>query len=129
MTCNDIIGFDIAAVDYRFTAKQGEDEEIQITFTDEDGVALNLAGFTFTGQVRPTALSSTVSASFTFDTTDAGTGVVIATLAGSDTALMTAGENPRDKSSTYYYDMRYTSGIISTYFLQGPLTLVRRVTR
>jgi len=122
-----VIGYEIKK--FTFQAKQGEDENIEITFTDENGDPLNLDGFTFTGQVRQTALSSTVSASFVFDTTNAATGVVTATLPGSQTALLSPGENVRDRESTFYYDMRYTSGLISTYFLEGPLILDRRVTR
>lgn len=127
MTCSGVLGYKVK--NYTFLAKQGADESITLTFTDEDGTALNLTGYTFTGQVRPAALSATLSASFTFDTTNATTGIIIATLAGPATASLSPGENTRDNASIFYYDMRYTVSSVSTYFLQGQLILDRRVTR
>ncbi len=113
----------------RMVVKQGSSIVFNLTFTDENDDALNLTGFTFTGQVRGPALSSTLQASWTFDTTNAATGVIVATLAGSATASMTAGETERSKDSQYWYDLRYTRNSVDTYFLQGPFILTRRVTR
>ncbi len=113
----------------RMKVKQGSSLIINLTFTDENDDPLNVTGFTFTGQVRGPALSATVQASWTFDTTNAATGVIVATLAGSATASMTAGETERSKDSQYWYDLRYTRNSVDTYFLQGPLILIRRVTR
>lgn len=113
----------------KLVVKQGSTLSLVLTFRDSAGDLMNLTGFTFTGQVRKTALASSVAASFSFDTSQAATGVITATLAGTDTASMTVGETQRSEDSQYWYDLRYVSGGISTYFLEGPLTLNRRVTR
>jgi hypothetical protein len=127
MTCETNLGHVVGQFDV--DVKQGSDLTLTLEFTDENGIAIDVSSYTFSGHIRPTALSTTLSAAFTFDTANASSGVVVATLLGSSTASLATGENPRHRSSVYYYDVRYVFNGISTYFLQGQINLVRRVTR
>jgi hypothetical protein len=108
--------------------KQGSTLSYRLEFKSNN-LPVDMSGITFSGQIRKTALSSTVQASWSFDTTDASQGVIIATLSGTDTAGLTTGESINNENSQFWYDMRYTASSEHVYFLEGPLTLIRRVTR
>lgn len=55
-----------------------------LLFKDELGAAVDLAGVTFSGSVRPSAGSSTVYATFAFTVVDESGGQVLVSLLGSD---------------------------------------------
>ena len=112
----------------RMHVKQGSTLSYRLEFKSNN-LPVDMSGITFSGQIRKTALSSTVQASWSFDTTDASQGVIIATLSGTDTAGLTTGESINNENSQFWYDMRYTASSEHVYFLEGPLTLIRRVTR
>jgi hypothetical protein len=110
--------------------KQGSTLRIKLTFTNPDGTARDMSGKTFTGQVRVLPSSSTVSASFTFDTDSAASGIVYASLAGSETAALSVGDSITGQLAQYYYDMRYTESSEDTYFIpMSSLQIEPRVTR
>jgi hypothetical protein len=110
--------------------KQGSTLTIKLTFTNPDGSARNMSSKTFTGQVRTLPSSATVSASFSFDMTDAASGIVYASLAGSATAALSVGDSITGQSAQYYYDMRYTESSVDTYFIpMSSLQIEPRVTR
>jgi hypothetical protein len=68
--------------------KKGRKWSISWTFTDSDGVALNLSTYTFQGQIRASAdPTSTLIATFSFDTTNAATGVIVASIDDSTSTI------------------------------------------
>jgi hypothetical protein len=110
--------------------KQGSTLTLKLTFTNPDGSDRDMSGKTFTSQVRTLPSSSTVSASFSFDMTNASSGIVLASLAGSATAALTVGDSITGQSAQYYYDMRYTEAGVDTYFIpMSSLQIEPRVTR
>jgi hypothetical protein len=110
--------------------KQGSTLTIKLTFANPDGSARNMSSKTFTGQVRTLPSSATVSASFSFDMTDAASGIVYASLAGSATAALSVGDSITGQSAQYYYDMRYTESSVDTYFIpMSSLQIEPRITR
>ena len=110
--------------------KQGSTLQLKLTFTNPNGTARNMSGKTFTGQVRTLPSSATVSASFSFDMTNAANGIVLASLAGSATAALSVGDSITGQSAQYYYDMRYTESSEDTYFIpMSSLQIEPRVTR
>lgn len=96
----------------------------------QTGEVIDVSSETFTGQVRKLPSSSTVSASFTFDTTQAASGIVFAILAGSATASLPAGDVLGSKDGQYFYDIRRTKDGVDKYPIPlSPLNLEPRVTR
>lgn len=111
--------------------KQGSTLTLRLVFkSTETGQAIDVSGETFTGQVRKLPSSATVSASFSFDTTQAASGIVFAILAGSSTASLGAGDVLGSEAGQYYYDIRRTKDGVDKYPIPlSPLTLEPRVTR
>lgn len=71
------------------TIEQGATFSTTITITDPvTGAVIDVSGWTFRGKVRSTYSSTTVQASFTFDTSLGATGVVTATISAANTALI-----------------------------------------
>ncbi len=102
---------------------RGDDFTKRLTFADADGVAIDLSGWVFTGQVRTEAdAADPVLASFSFDTTDAATGVVDASLAAADTATFSG------RFVVYDIQAVNTAGKTRTY-LFGRLNILKDVTR
>lgn len=109
---------------------QGSSLSLRLTFTNSAGTALNLTGYTFRGQIRPEALSATITESFNFDTALASTGIIDVSLTATETAAITAGESKKDTSSLYWYDMEYVQpGGDVIRFIEGPCVINRNVTR
>ena len=114
----------------RLVVKQGSALSIQLTFRDSSDALMNVSTFTFSGQIRRKAKDATVAGSFTFDMTNAATGVVLANLSEATSSAMTSGETKESEDSQFWYDMRYINGNNeSVYFLEGPFILNRSVTR
>jgi hypothetical protein len=109
---------------------QGSTLSLSLTFRDSAGALLNLTGYTFRGQIRSPALSTTISASFTFDTSSAASGVIGVSLTDTQTMSLTAGESINSTESKYQYDMEYVQpGGSVTRFLEGVCIVNRNVTR
>ena len=109
---------------------QGATLSLTLTFVDTAGAARNLTGYTFRGQIRTPALAASATVSFSYDTTNAATGVILCSLTATQTAAITAGETKNDTASLYYYDMENVdgSGTVDR-FLEGNVILNRNVTR
>ena len=99
---------------------QGSDFSTAINLTDDDGDALNLAGYTGAAQIRK-YYTSTTSYDFDVDIT-ANTGQITLSLTANTTNNITAGR--------YVYDLEITdsSGVVSR-VLEGILTITPGVTR
>lgn len=125
---NTPLGHQIA--EKRLIVKQGSALAIQLTFRDSNNALMDVSTFTFSGQIRKKAKDVATAGSFTFDLTNAATGVVVAELSEATTNAMTSGETKESEDSQYWYDMRYRNGDNEfVYFLEGPFVLNRNVTR
>ena len=82
-------------------------------------VPISQVGATWRAQVRADPDSPTVAATFTFDTADAATGVIVASLPGAQTALLT-----RDR---YVWDLERID--TDETLLAGEITVIRDVSR
>lgn len=103
------------------TVRTGDTETITLYLQDANGAAINVTGRTYAAQIRSTADSSTVLASFTCAISNAAGGVVTATLPAATTAALTPG--------VAVFDLAETNGSIVTTLLAGPVTIVQDVTR
>ena len=114
----------MASGKHDITIDQGSDFSLTLTVKD-GGVARNLSSWSVRGQLRST-VSSTDSTSFTIDTTDAATGILVVSLAHNVSRDMTAG--------LYVYDIEIFQGTAPnetavTRLLKGRATLTGEVTR
>lgn len=101
---------------------QGDDWLITCTFIDASGYAIDLSASTFTCQIRRgKTRNSPLAASFSIDTTDAATGIVVLSLSSAESALLTG--------RYYYYDLQQidSDGKYTT-LLGGKITLIKEVT-
>lgn len=80
----------------------GDRWEHPFHFVDEAGDPVDVSGYSWAAQVRTSQTASSAEADFSFDTTDAVTGVVVMYLTKADTAaLLTPGEGKSSKSLTW----------------------------
>ena len=61
-------------------AREGDVIAFTIAIVDADDVAVDVTGRTYTASVRTSSAATTASATFSFDTTDAATGIIIASV-------------------------------------------------
>ena len=113
----------MSAARYNLIIDQGSDFALEFV-VKESGSAKNLTGYAARAQIRPTAASSTLTATFTCTIETPTNGVVKAALASATTAALTPGR--------YVYDLEiHTTGgtEIVTRLLQGDVTVSAEVTR
>jgi len=106
---------------YPLTVRIGDTETITLNLQDANGTAINVTGRTYAAQIRSTADSTTVLASFTCAISNAAGGVVTATLPAATTAALTPG--------VAVFDLQETNGATVTTLLAGPVTITQDVTR
>lgn len=106
---------------YPLTVRVGDTETISLTITDSAG-PINITGRTYAAQIRSTASSSTIVASFTCAIASAAAGTVTCTLPATTTAALTP--------QTAAFDLQETTaaGVVTT-LLAGQVTIVQDVTR
>lgn len=108
----------IKAID--LTHVRGDDWALRHEFVDEDGVDMDVSGWTFSGQFRADADDDTVLGSMTFDTSDAADGLVVSRGDGDD---LTEG-------AFVYYDIQVVTEAGFRKTIQyGVIKLVRDTTR
>jgi hypothetical protein len=115
----------MAATTYDILIEQGATYSQVITYKD-NGVAVNLQGFTARMQVRSTLESATALIELTTANSrialGGAAGTITLTIAAADTAALTSGRG--------VYDLELVSGSgIVTRLLQGVATISRNVTR
>ena len=111
----------MAAGTYNFTVEQGT-TFIRSLSLQENGSAMNLAGYSVASQMRSTHDSSTVVGTISANVTNAS--------AGQLTLSMTASATGGIEEGIYVYDVEITasSGAVNR-ILQGRVTLTPQVTR
>jgi hypothetical protein len=123
------LGFKIAPV--TVTVKQGAPYTIKFEFKNADGTSRNVSAKTFAAQIRklPSAADPAI-ASWTFDTTDAATGIVLATISGASTASLPVGETAKSPESQYYWDAKMSQSGVDTFIIpMSPFIVEPRITR
>jgi len=100
---------------------QGTDYSAEIVVEDATGNVANLTGYTVAGQIRKSYSSST-AINFNVTVTNAGSGVITATLSNTATAGMKAGR--------YLYDIEVTDGSAKkTRVIEGQITINPGITQ
>jgi hypothetical protein len=115
----------MAATTYDILIEQGATYSQVITYKD-NGVAVNLTGYTARMQVRATL----ESASTLVELTTANSGIALGGTAGTITLTIAAADTAALTSGRGVYDLELVSGSgIVTRLLQGVATISRNVTR
>lgn len=108
--------------DVPLTIRVGDTESVTVRIKDKTtGNPINVTGRTYASQIRREPLNSTVLASWSIDTTNAATGVLIMTLDKTVTATLPPGNAT--------YDLQETNGTKVTSIFGGIITIVSDVTR
>jgi hypothetical protein len=105
---------------YPLTVRTGDTESISFTLLD-NGTPINITGRTYRGQVRSTAASTAILASFSCSITNGTAGQFTCTLTATTTAALSAGQA--------VYDVEETYGSVVNTLIQGPVFIVQDVTR
>lgn len=102
------------------TIVRGDDFAEEFEFVDANEAAIDVSARTYTAQIRASTESTTVTATFSVDMTDAATGIVVLRLADTVTD---------DLLGSYVWDLQQnTAGVIRTLF-GGPFIVLPDVTR
>ncbi len=110
---------------YNFTVDQGSVFSVVLVYTDSNGAAINLTGFTAAMQLRQNYNSTT--ADLTLTTANGGITIVGAT--GTVTVSMTAAQTGDLDPGFYVYDLELISGANISRLVQGQITVAEQVTQ
>jgi len=102
------------------TVRIGDTETITVT-CKTDGVPINITGRTYAAQIRSTAASTAIVATFNCTIANGTAGVFACTLGTAVTSALTAGQA--------VFDIQETNGSTVTTLLAGPVFIVQDVTR
>jgi hypothetical protein len=107
---------------YNMTHVQGDDWSTELTVADAGGDPIDMTGYTFLAQARTAPGAATVAFTFTVDTTDAATGILVLTVADTVTDDLEPGR--------YFWDLQWTdgAGAVRT-ILAGIVTVLAEVSR
>lgn len=106
---------------YLLNLRTGDTETVSVTLQDSAGAAINITGRTYTAQVRATADSSTVLATFSCSITNASAGTFACTLSAATTSALTPGGG--------VWDLAETNGSTVTRLIGGSVIIEKGVTR
>jgi len=98
----------------------GDTEQITVNLTN-GGSPVNITGRSYAAQIRPSALSSTIIATFTCTITNAALGIVICSLSATETAALTP--------VFAVWDLQETNGSAVTTLVSGKAIVSSDVTR
>lgn len=103
--------------DYPLTVYRGDTKDYTLEFTETTGgAAVNLSGWTWLAEVRSTRDEpDPVTATFTVDSSDAATGVLVVTLPAVESAKLVTDAG----RATYYWDLQGTDGGVVKTWLTG----------
>jgi len=106
---------------YDLSVRLGDTETVSVTVQDSAGSPIDITGRSYAAQIRSTASSSTVLATFTCSITNASAGQFACTLSAATTAALSPG--------TGVWDLQETSGTTVTTLLSGQVRFDQDVTR
>jgi hypothetical protein len=116
----------MSAAIYNATIDQGATFSLQVVYKDENGVAINLTGYTAALQVRQNYYDTTAVVSLS----SPSNGITITGATGTINITMTAVQTGALDEGFYVYDLEITSsGGIVTRLIQGQFTVSPEVTR
>jgi hypothetical protein len=119
--------------EYNFRINQGEDFTLQVELRDENNDPIDLTGHVFSGQMRNTASSDDIAASFSFNILDqiTDTGKVEILLAASVSSAMTLPSSPnaKRKLALFAYDIESVSSGTTSRWLEGIVSMSPEVTK
>lgn len=124
----------MAFTKYDITVKQGEDFRLSFTVEMPAGSALDVSGYTWAGKIRRAFADVASLVDFSFDTSSAASGIIVAQLTDTQTAALTAtstlSAREREDNNFAVYDIEGTdgSGIIRRY-LEGRVVLSLEATK
>ena len=110
---------------YNATIDQGATWSVTVTYTDSNGVPINLTGYTAAMQVRQQYSSTDADLTLT----SPSGGIVITGATGVIVITMTATQTLSLAEGFYVYDVELTSGSFKDRMMQGQLTVAPEVTR
>ena len=101
---------------------QGDDFSFTIAVTNPDGSAMNLTGYSVSGQIKAKGSDTTALATFTCALTNPTGGIITVTLPAAQSLLVTTGA---------VFDIQMTSGapVTITTLVSGTITMTGDVTR
>lgn len=101
---------------------QGSTFETELDLTGDDGVAINVAGYVFNGQIRKSYYSNRATANLTITVSDAANGNVILSVNSATTSNI--------KPGRYVYDVKMKdTANVTTRILEGIITVTPQVTK
>jgi hypothetical protein len=104
------------------TVDQGTTFETSIDLVGDDGAAINIAGYSFSAQIRKSYYSSNVTANLTINTVNVAGGNIILSMNSATTTNIRAGR--------YLYDVKMTdTANVVTRVVEGVLTVTPQVSR
>ena len=111
-----------APANYPLEIRIGDTEQLSLTLQNQDGSPINIAGRTYTSQVRTRPESTSVLASFNCAVVgDGSTGQVVCTMSAETTSALSPGFG--------VFDLQESAGGVVTTLLAGNATIVQDVTR
>jgi hypothetical protein len=101
---------------------QGTDFSITLDLSNDDGTAINVAGYSLTSSIRKSYYSANVTANLTVSITDAANGNIRLSMNSATTSNIKAGR--------YLYDvkMQDTSSVVSR-VIEGIITVYPQITQ
>lgn len=104
------------------TVDQGTTFETTLDLTNDDGSAINVTNYVFSGQIRKSYYSSNATANLTVSIINAQSGNINLTLNSATTTNIKAGR--------YLYDVKMTdTSNVTTRIVEGILTVTPQVSR
>jgi len=104
------------------TVDQGSTFDTSIDLVADDGTPINIAGYTFLGQIRKSYYSSNPTANLTITISDSANGNIAVTLNAATTSNINAGR--------YLYDIKMTdTSNTVTRIVEGIITITPQVTK
>jgi hypothetical protein len=104
------------------TLDQGATFESTLDLVADDGSAVNVAGYLFSGQIRKSYYSSNATANLTITVSDAANGNLTISLNSATTANIAAGR--------YLYDVKMTDTANTvTRLVEGIITVTPQITK
>ena len=99
----------------------GDTKTVSLAFQDATGAAINIAGRTYSAQVRTNADDASPIATFTCSIVSGSGGTMQAVLSATTTAALSVGDG--------VWSLKETNGSVVTTILRGDVSIVESVTR